>query len=336
MNEIIMDPPRPKNDKPKADNSTPATNKTVKKSNKTTDSSPSQTSNTNFSGGQTPKSDKSGKHKKSKINSKKNPSKRKPRKRKKKKSRGPLLNLLIIATIAMLGYKGYKWLDNEFKKQQDHINENFSDSVDLMLEEYEKDNYVRGLHDIKDPFEGWEHYSFHSLKLRYPPELSPEYEYIQKPSCAYASDSVDFTSEEYRSLYGGARVSGTEQQKFGFYANSIGFTLCYFPNTQKLDLIRFVNHPKTWLPDTDKYNGKIQRSIIIKNWNKANVERNSIEGYFYEEEIKDGGYSRIIFLQDISSKEIYIVDLDEKFLDPKAKSTEKMEDLFNRIITSFR
>jgi hypothetical protein len=326
VDEIVMNPPQPNN--PQA-NSQSQNTATVPSDNK------AQSDPTVAKQKQTNKPEAKDPAQKPSKDGKDNNQKQKP-KDPKKKRRKPIVSLMIILTIAMLGYKGYQWLDQRFKEQQKYINDNFAESVDYMLEESESDNYVRGLHDIKDPFEGWEHFSFHSLSMRYPPEISPEYTLLQKASCQYATDSVDFTSDEYRMLYGGYRPQGSAGVKSTFYRESIGFTICYFPNNEKLELMDFVNSPKTWLPDTSKYNGKKERSKIIKNWSKANVNRDMLVGYFYEGNLKNTGNSRIVFVQDLMSKEIYIIDLDKQYHDPDAKSTESMQDVFLRILTSLK
>ncbi len=326
MDEIVMNPPKPNKpptDSPQQNTATPTTDNKVQSDPTVTDQKETNKPK--------PKDPSQEQSKEKKDNAKKQKAKDP-----KKKRRKPIVSLMIILIIAMLGYKGYEWLDARFKEQQDYINDNFAESVDYMLEESESDNYVRGLHDIKDPFEGWEHFSFHSLSMRYPPEISPEYTLLQKTSCQYATDSVDFTSDEYRMLYGGYRPQGTEGVISSFYKKGIGFTMCYFPNNEKLELMDFVNSPKTWLPDTSKYNGKMERSKIIKNWSKANVNRDMLVGYFYEGNLKNTGDSRIVFIQDLMSKEVYIIDLDKQYHDPDAKSTEYMQEVFLRILTSLK
>jgi hypothetical protein len=255
---------------------------------------------------------------------------------KKKKGRNPVKSLIIIALVAGLGYQAYTWIDAKFQKQKKYINENFSESVDYMMEEYEKDNYVRGLHDIKDPFEGWEHHTFHTVKMRYPPDLSTQHQINPKPTCNYANDRIDFTSQEYRLLQNDYQIEDNIQQKLLVYSNAVGFSFCHFPNNENLELRDFVHHPHTWLPDSDDFNGKVTRSKILKNWNKADLNRENFTGYFYKGEIQNSGDSKLIFFQDLTSKDIYIIDLDETYHPQDKKSTEHMEDILNRIITSFR
>jgi hypothetical protein len=261
---------------------------------------------------------------------------KKKRRKRRKKGRSPILSLIIVATIAILGYRGYQWVEEKIQEQQDYINDNFSDSVNTMLEETSETDYVRGLHDIKDPFEGWEHYTFQTIKMRYPPRLYTRNAYINKPSCRHSSTAVDFVSSEYEALKRGVKVTGTPQQQFDFYANAVGFTLCQFPNPQNLDLIDFVNNANTWLPDTQKYNGKIDRSKIVKNWTAADIDINSLKGKRYEGNLQNGGESQIFFLQDLATKDIYIIDVDLQYHNPEADSTLELKNFIHRLVTSFR
>lgn len=263
----------------------------------------------------------------------KTPDKKDRKHRKPKKS--PLqtiLNLLIITLIGISATEVYFRMDGRFKEHQDHLNKDFSESVNLMVEEYERDRPVRGLHDIKDPFEGWEKYHYHSLSFRYPPEISPEHTILKNEGCAHSSGHIDFTSSQFRQLHSGIVPSGTEEELEDFYKNTFGMTICHFPNTNDLNLINFVLSKTTWLPDTTTYNGNSDRSRITRNWINANVDRN-LEGYIFEGTIQTAE-TTILFLKERDIQIIYIFELDQNYVDSNNDATEELRDLYDRILTS--
>lgn len=260
--------------------------------------------------------------------------------KKDKKSKGrkkrplqTILNLLILTLIGVSATEVYFRMDGKFKDHQKHLNNDFSESVTLMVTEYEKDRPVRGLHDIKDPFEGWEKYHYHSLSFRYPPEISPEHTILQNEGCAHSSGHFDFTSSQFRQLHSGIVPEGTEEQLEDFYKNAFGMTICHFPNTDDLALVNFVLAPNTWLPNTTKYNGDSDRSRITRNWINANVDR-TLEGYIFEGNITTAKTTTILFLKERDIQTIYIFELDQNHITTDDDITEELRNVFNRILTS--
>jgi len=244
-----------------------------------------------------------------------------------------ILNLLIITLLGITATEIYFRLDRKFKEQQDYINEHFAESVNLMTEEYEKDNYVRGLHDLKDPYEGWERYIYHSLSFRYPPEISTQHTTLRNHGCDYSSSHIDFISDELRQLYNNVAPEGTEEEIAEFYGKAFGMTICHFPNSDNLNLIDFVLAENTWLPNTTTYNSKSDRTRITRNWINANVDR-TLEGYIFKGKVTTDKPTTILFLQERDDKTTYIFEMDQNYASPDNDTSEELRNLFDRILTS--
>ncbi|MBN2100784.1 hypothetical protein JW710_02730 [Candidatus Dojkabacteria bacterium] len=267
---------------------------------------------------------------------KKEQDKPKPRHLKSKKTGKALRNifsLLVIITVLALGYRGYLWLDEKFKEQQKSINEKYSESVNLLLEESQQEEPFRPPHALEDKFPGWETYYYSTTSIRYPPEISPEYTLIYSIGCTQGITKVDFTSEEFRSAYYQTAPQGDSATQTAFYDSVFGMTLCELNNPNNLSIIDFASAPDTWFLNSSKYDAPTERGIIVRNWNRADLNRTRFMAYIYDGKLLNDNVV-IVFIQDMDTKEIFIAELNLDYYNNRDSSKQKAIELFKKILTS--